>query len=665
MIYLVTTQKSLFEISHGISFAEIKDCLNYFKDHEEIAVDTETEGFDPYTKDILSLQLGDSENQYVIDLSSVSISCFKDLLESKLLLFQNAKFDLRFLYRYGIVPSEVYDTYLAEMVLTTGVINHKRSLDALCYRYLKIEMDKSIRGDIHKFGIYNIEVIKYAAKDVQYLHDIKRKQLEKIEANDLRMALKLDNWFVRALSYVEHCGIGFDVIKWSKKCKEDLQSLSISKKELDDWLIENRPEYIDSQLDIFDTQLKCTINWNSAKQVIPIFKSVGVDTTVLDKDSGEEKDSIDVKVLSKQKDIHPLIDIYIKYSKAQKLVSTFGEDYFKFINPITGRIHTSYKQILNTGRMSCGEKGKKGYPSYPNLQQVVKDDRHRSCFISEKGNKLVVTDYSGQEDVIFANYCKDPELLRFYLEGLGDGHSFVAKLCFPELKDVPLEEVKKKYPDLRQKAKAANFAIKFGGNGYTVANNLGLTQAEGDEIYDNYMNGFIGIKNYFADCKKKALERGYVLINNITGRKSYDHEHSEYLKLKEKTGDQGFWEKYRSEKVRNTALYINELKPLVRKRFQIENNLAKHSYNYPIQGSGADITKLACCYFFDWIVENKYFNIVKIVNIVHDETVIECPEDYASEVSDKIKECMEKSGSKFCKIIPLTAEPVITEWWTH
>ncbi len=461
MMYLVTTQRNLFkDLNYNIQITDPEHCLNYFAFSNNIAVDTETNGFDPHTNELLCLQLGDEKNQFVIDLSSVSIQIYKELLETKELILQNAKFDLRFLYKYNIIPTKIFDTYLAEMVLTMGILNHKRSLDALAYRYCKVNLDKTIRGEIHKEGLSS-RVIKYAAEDVAYLHEIKRKQEIKIEESDLRMALKLDNMFVRVLAYIEYCGIGFNQVKWKKKCERDLKDLALSKEALDNWVLENKPNFIESQLNLFEG-LQCGINWNSQKQVIPLFKELGINTEVVDKETGKLKDSIDATVLNLQKDIHPLIDVYIDYSKAHKLTSTFGLNYLKFVNKATGRIHTTYKQLMNTGRLSCGEQNKSTGEVYPNLQQVPSDSEHRGCFVPEKGNKLIACDYSGQEDIIFVNKCLDKNLLDFYDKKLGDGHSYVAKLCFPELKDVPLEDIKSKYKDLRQKAKSANFAIKFG-----------------------------------------------------------------------------------------------------------------------------------------------------------------------------------------------------------
>ena len=663
MIYLVTTQKQIFNLPSNIVFASIPECINYCKKLTSIGVDTETTGFDPHTCEVLSLQLGDSQNQYVIDLSSVSISCFKELLETKELILQNAKFDLKFLYKHNIIPTKIYDTYLAEMVLSTGKINHRRGLDFLVKRYcVNVTLDKEIRGVIHKEGLSS-RVIKYAADDVAFLHEIREKQEKKIQEEGSRMALKLDNWCVRSLAYIEFCGIYLDTKKWLNKCEEDLSELSKITDELDNWVTENKPEYTETQYDMFSEGLPCAINWNSPKQIIPLFKELGVNTTVDDK--GNIKDSIDAKVLDKQKDKHPLIQTYLKYSAIQKLTSTYGKEFLKSVNKITGRVHTTYKQIMNTGRMSSGETNKKIGLKYPNMQNIPSDTRHRSCFAVEPGNKMIVSDYSSQESRILAEYSKEPNLVNFYLSGEADLHSYATKLVFSEeTKGLNLKEVKKQFPDKRQLMKGYNFALAYGGTAVTVSNNLNIPLSLAEETEVKYFEAFPGLKSYFKKAAAQPVKDGYVLINNVTGRKSYIDFYKDFKRLDERI-DSDFWTTYRAEKAKNSDLFNHELKPLVRDYFRKKGMIERRGLNFPIQGSAADMTKLALCYIFDWILENNYFNIVKIVQVTHDEIGCEAPEELAEDVALVVKESMEKAGKVFCKTIPIEAEPEISSWWTH
>ena len=188
MIYFISAQKRLFE-TEEIQEGTIEQCINYCKKLEFIGIDTETTGFNPHNDRVLLLQLGDFSNQFVID-SSIDFKLFKELLETKPIIGQNLKFDLRFLYSLNIWPNKVYDTYLAEVKLTQGIIDIKRNLQILNEKYVGTsDVDKSLRGLIHR-GITDV-VIKYASNDVKPLHIIKKKQLEKAQELQLVKAIEI------------------------------------------------------------------------------------------------------------------------------------------------------------------------------------------------------------------------------------------------------------------------------------------------------------------------------------------------------------------------------------------------------------------------------------------------------------------------------------------
>lgn len=279
---------------------------------------------------------------------------------------------------------------------------------------------------------------------------------------------------------------------------------------------------------------------------------------------------------------------------------------------------------------------------------------------------MICADYSGQEAVIFANKCMDKNLLSFYDNDLGDMHSYVASLCFPEeLKGINLKEIKKQRPDLRQKAKAAGFAIQFGGVGYTISNNLGISEDEGNEVYKAYTEAFPEMFKYFKKVSDFAKENGFVVFNEITKRKFFFDFMKEYKSLDTIINKQGFWTEYREEKAKDSFKFNNDLKPKVKKYFKYKGIIERTSYNYPVQGSAADCTKYAAYLFWKWLIGENYFKIVKFVNIVHDEILIECPESLSNICSIKLKEYMEIAGDYFCKRIPLKAEPQVADMWVH
>jgi DNA polymerase I-like protein with 3'-5' exonuclease and polymerase domains len=666
MIYYITNQPIIFE-SNNIKHCTVEDSLKYLNKFKYIGVDTETEGLDPYTKRILSLQLGTYNDQFVIDASTVNLQKYKKLLEDpdKTFIFQNAKFDLKFLYHQRIVPSNIYDTMLAEMVLNTGIEGARKSLKYIAYKYWGVELDKEIRGKIITEGLSE-KVIIYGADDVKYLKPIMNKQLKEIDKWDLRRALALDNLFVKVLAYIEYCGIYLDRDKWAAKMEKDYKRFQECKIKLDNWVIShNLFKYIDRQLDLFNPERKCSINWSSQKQVIPLFKELGIDITTIDDKTGLPKDSVEAKILIPQKDKFEIIPLYLEYKKAEKVVTTYGQTFLDQINKVSGRLHSNFTQIKATGRMSCGGKDSTTGIDHINLQNIPADGETRGCFTAPKGYKLVNCDYSGQEAVVFANKTLDPALLEFYDRKLGDMHSYIAKLCFHEdLKDIPLEKVKKERPDLRQKAKSAGFAIQYGGQGITIAQNLSIPIEEGNAIYEAYFNSFKGVKNYFKKCKEDALKYGYVQFNDISRRKSFIDFFDEYKQL-EKEIDSKFWEEYRHHKYAKTDKFYSYYKPKVRKFFKMQGIIERKSYNYPIQGTSAEITKLAGVYIFNELQKRGWLFKVLFTNIVHDEVLLEAEEDLADEVAVIVQDCMERAGAKFYTRVPLKADPKVVDWWNH
>lgn len=608
---------------------EVQDIISYFKNHKFIALDTETSGLDPHSCELLSIQFGDFDQQFVIEYSPNILEKLKPLLLRKdvVWVLQNAKFDLQFFYKHDIILENIFDTYLAEGVLYCGFDDVKlpnyvrKSLDVLVLKYCGVLLNKSIRGTINRVGLTD-KVIEYGANDVKYLIHVMTSQMVKIKEDGLWGAVKLDNKFVKVLAYIEYCGIYLNKEKWLAKMEDDSKKLSDMEFALNKWVFERfGDKYVNKQLDLFSAAKRCSLNWSSSKQIIPIFKELGVDTKVRDKKTGKMKDSIEAKHIVKQVHVSPLIQMYIDYKKAQKLVTTYGQNFLDAINPKTGRIHATFWQIMNTGRTSCGSGDNKDDDNSINLQNIPSDKITRGCFTNQFENTILVDcDYSQQEDRMYTQLSKEPALIDFYNDTTRkrDGHSFTAKLCFPkELKDIPEEEVKHVRPDLRSKAKGAKFAILFGGVGDTIAKNLGLSKEEGDEVYDAYMKAFPKLKEYFDYIKPIVVKNGYVYFNKVTGRRSYYQIFDEYERLS-RTIDKQWWENYKQHKFHQTEDFLTYYKPTCKRFFNLRGDLERRALNFPCQGSASDMSKLAGVWFFDWILKENLFNKVKISNFVHD-----------------------------------------------
>ena len=682
MIYLVTTQQELFE-STEYTIINAEESLQLLNDCKALQYDSETDGIDSHINKILSIQFGNKEKdfQIVVDASTIDISIYKEILESKFIIGHNLKFDLQFLYNYSIIPRKVYDTMIVEQLLhlgyPAGIISY--SLASVARRLLNIDIDKSVRGQIIWRGL-DTEVIKYAANDVVYLEDIMGLQIAECREKNCLIGAKLECDFVPSIAYLEWCGIKLSESKWRAKMNEDNTKLLESKEALDEYLIADsslskytKVNLQGSLFDGFDTKPKCIINWDSSQQVIKVAKDLGFNTSTQDKKTGEDKDSVLEKHLKGQKGINDkFLDLYFTYKEYSKVCSTYGQSYLNAINPNTGRIHSVFRQLgAASGRMACGSKQpndslarlKKLSPKecvYVQLQNLPSDEKTRASFVPEDGNIFASIDYSAAESRLGADIYNEKSMIEEFLHGSGDIHSLVAKACFPDiLKDLSTEEIKSKYPHLRKKAKPVGFAKQFGGSASAIAQSLGCTIEEAQTIADAYDNHFSGITKFAKVGSKFVRQNGYVLICKYTGHKMFWWDHQKWLDI-QKSFTSDFWEEYRNYHKGTGDLVAQEVK----EHFQAASKWDRMALNAPTQGTLIIIVKDATTRFFNWIVDNGLFGKVKLCNIVHDEINIEYPKELEN-TSKILEKMMEESAYKYCKSLPIPAVGACGDHWIH
>lgn len=769
MIYFVTGQRELFEFPNAkYKCISVEESLKILEPLQVVGLDTETTGTEIWQGKLLTLQLGNKENQVVIDCMTTDVKQYKDYLESdRLFIIHNAKFDLRWLYKEHIVVRNVYDTYLAEKILflgfPPGIVS--LSLQACCDRYLGIFLDKTVRGQIHA-GMTE-EVIVYAANDVVHLEDIMNLQLKTITARGQKVALDIENEFVRVLAYIEYCGIKLDPVKWKAKMDKDAERLRVAEHKLNEWVVDyvmkkGDPSLIARNYDThkkdkpakladnvyvvipqpslfaeFDTGPQCIINWNSSKQVIRLFEELGFDLLVKDKKTGKMKKSVESKFIELQASKSSIVPLYLEYSAAFKVVTSFGQNFLDAINPVTQRIHPTFNQMMDTGRLSCGSGGKgKGGKTKDddiaeeadenkdtstqandksvNVQQLPATEETRAAFVPEKGHLLVDCDYGDQEGHVFTELSNDREWIAFYNDpAQRDGHSFVAKMCFPkDLDGVAEKDVKKVRKDLRDLAKKARFCFNYNGQAPTMATNCNIPVDFATEIYNNYFKRFNGIASYFKVQKRDMWNRGYILISKITGLRAYIYDYPILKGIeRRKNGMEDFWDIYKA--ARDSGRVISEIPPSVMqeiaKKFAqgapIEEIAVRYSYkvkkagkveerfidinretvyvsvmkhlwkrksasdnqscNYPSQGTAAAMTKIAGIRYFNHLVNDGLIFKVLIPNDVHDEYLIEPPEEIAEQEAKKLSECMEYAAAIFCKKVTIKAVPELADHWVH
>jgi DNA polymerase I len=686
MIYLVTNQKTLFE-NENYKVIGVEESLRLLDPLTIVGLDTETQGFSPFLKKLLLLQLGNRDFQVVIDCTTIDVTLYKEYLESdRLFLGWNLKFDVKFLFYHGIVPKNLYDGFIAEKMRWLGYPSgmHSLSLKSAGENYLGIELDKSVRGEIIWRKELTDEIIIYSANDVKYLEDIRDKQLEILLPRGQKLALEVENKAILPTAYFEFCGVTIDVEKWKAKMVKDQEALNKAKEELDNYVVEMYKK--DKKLSKFIKMVEpdlfgfvkagpaCAINWNSSRQVIPFLESLGFKLEVRDKATGNTKKSVDATVIEGQKGVHPIAKVYLEFKAAQKVTSTYGQNFLDLINPVTGRLHTSFNQIgTDTHRYSSGGgddkeviPGKK--VPLVNLQNLPADAETRACFVAEKGNKWISADYSGEESVILANIARDKAMIDLFTNGCGDLHSLVAKMVYPEeLHDIPVEQVKKLRPDLRKKAKAPEFTFAYGGDANTLMNRDHLPKEEAEQIEANYRKGFRGVAAYQAHQRKVVMQLGYINTCPEVGYRAYIYDYDTLKETQDKFCKE-FWDKYRVLKVNDPA---NPIVEEVRHYFQRKSTSERQSINYPIQSRGSAIFKICAVNLFNWVVKEGLFGKVKFCIPAHDEFNIEAPEEIAERVADKLYECMVKAGKFICKIVPLDAEVsrlkdgTLPTYWIH
>lgn len=619
-IYFVTGQSSLSgDEDRPYKCISVEESLELLSTLKVVGLDSETKGTEIWQGTLLLLQLGNKKFQVVIDCLTVDVRRYKSFLESdRLFIIHNAKFDLRWLYKEGIVVRNVYDTFLGEKILflgfPPGIVS--LSLQACVKRYRNVELDKTVRGKINA-GLTD-EVIIYSANDVVWLEDVMNEQVNLLTIRKQLAAMDIENRFVRVLAYIEYCGIRLDVRRWKAKMVKDEIRLREAETKLNEWVVnyvlskgedaviayditgrrgkkkrakasEGKYVAIDPQRSLFEeSKPRCIINWNSNKQVIPLFEELGFELWTKDKKTGRLKKSVDSKLIKQQKNKSDIVPLYLEYSAAFKVVTSFGQNFIDAVNPVTGRIHPTFNQMMDTGRLSCGKGGKKGggktkdddiaedetelnadeviaVDKSVNIQQLPSDPETRACFIPSEGHLLVDCDYGDQEGHVFTELTQDKAWIEFYNDPAErDGHAFVAKMIFPdELKDIPENEVKAKRKDLRDAAKPARFTFNYNGTAPALAANTGKPLEFCEKCFKTYFNAFKGIDNFFKVSKKNMWNRGYILISELTGLRAYIYDWPILKGIEKRKNSMGqeYWDLYR--KAKDSGMVIDDVPGVV------------------------------------------------------------------------------------------------------
>ena len=300
---------------------------------------------------------------------------------------------------------------------------------------------------------------------------------------------------------------------------------------------------------------------------------------------------------------HVEIKTLLEYRTVQKALTSYGENILNEINPVTGRIHANFHQIgAPTGRMACNS---------PNIQQVPHSIEYRRCFRAPAGKKLVISDYSQIELRILADFTGDQGFVDAFNSG-ADLHKVTAAQVF----NVSLEQVTKEQRDF---AKRLNFGVVYGIGAQRFAMMTGLKQTEAEDLLRRYFTTYRQLDAWLRDAANKAVrERSARTASGRLVRFRFDSEDRQAVALAQRNGK-----------------------------------------NSPIQGSASDIFKRALRLLHDKLRDTS----ACVVNIIHDEIVVEADASDTEAISQKVEDAMCAAGEEYIKKVPVKVETQVADEW--
>jgi len=581
-----------------------KRLVKYLLVQDEICFDTETDNLDPIEANMVgiafSYQKGEAyyvptppddkaETQLIVDE-------FRPVFESEKIskIAQNAKYDVQIMKNYNIaVKGPIFDTMLAHYLIDPDT---RHNMDTLAENYLNYS-PVSITELIGKKGVKQgnmrdvpvHQVVEYAGEDADITYQLKTSLQPMLEEGTLKKLFEeVEIPLMHVLADIEYNGV-----------KIDVDVLSAMSKELE-------VEALKAQTEIFEMAGE-EFNVASPKQLgVVLFDKLKLIDKPKKTKTGQYATGEDI--LSKLAVEHDIARRILEFREYQKLKSTYVDALPTMVSPVDGLVHTDYRQaVAATGRLSSNN---------PNLQNIPirtpKGREIRKAFIPRSEEyTLLAADYSQIELRIVASLAKDEGMIEAFKSGR-DIHSTTASKVF----NVPLEEVDR---DMRRKAKEVNFGLIYGISAFGLAQNIGISRTEAQQIITAYFNEFPGVKSYMDAQVNKAREFTYV--ETILGRRRY-------------------------------------LRDIHSKNMTVRGHAERNAINAPIQGSAADMIKVAMINIHKWMKQENMKS--KMIMQVHDELVFDVHKSELEIMKTKIPELM------MCAVeldVPMEVEVGVGENW--
>lgn len=580
--------KTLQDVPHQYMLVEDKlqrtELISKLLKQSSVCFDTETTDLDVFRAELVGMsfcfQAGEA---YFVILPKDETECkavvkeFTEFFENERIekMGQNIKFDLQMLAQYAItLKGKMFDTMIAHYLIQPELRHGMDYLAEIYLKYRTIHYEELFGGKPKtQQKIREVDrklLCDYASEDADITFQLKQLLEKELGINKLEdLFYKMEMPLMRVLAVMERNGVRIDT--------EALRESSV--------ILTREMEALEKEI---QQMAGISFNVSSPMQVGQVlFERLKIDEKAKKTKTGQYSTSEDI--LEKLRSKHPIVGKILDYRGIKKLLSTYIDALPQMVNPKTGKIHTSYNQaIAATGRLSS---------TNPNLQNIpVRDEQGREirkAFVPEEGEIFMSVDYSQIELRIMAHLSSDENMIEAFNNGY-DVHAATASKIFK----VPIEEVT---PDMRRKAKTANFGIIYGISTFGLADRLNIPRAEAKELIDGYFATYPAVKKYMDETIQKAKEKGYV--ETIYGRKRFLPD-------------------------------INSQNSVVR------GYAERNAINAPIQGSAADIIKLAMIRIQQRIDHEKLKT--KMTMQVHDELNFSVPEDELEKVKTLVVNEMEQ-----------------------
>ncbi len=581
--------------------AELQALTERLMSVDEFCFDTETTGFDIYSDRIVGLSLAiEPHEAWYISFTPENTATFADIVrplfeaESITKVAQNMKFDIMVLARLGI---EVKGRKIDTMILHYLIDAESRhNMNYLAERYL------------HYSPIAIETLIGRGARQLT-MDQVNIMSVKEYAAEDADITLQLKHllW-----AEIEKQGLKELYERIEEPMIEvladmEMQGVRIDPKQLADYAVELNNELQHLESEIRREADEPTLNVNSARQLGEVlFAKMRI--TDKPKMTKTRQFSTEEEYLQGFAGKHRIVDMILQYRGVKKLLSTYVEALPLLINPATGRIHTSFNQAVTaTGRLSS---------TNPNLQNIpVRDQmgrRIREAFIPRDENHLLLSaDYSQVELRLMAHLSGDPSLIEAFRQGEDIHSATAAKLFHKTTEEVTSEE--------RRRAKTANFGIIYGISAFGLSQRLDIPRKEAKEIIEGYFASYPKVKEYMDSAITDARERGYV--ETVFGRRRY-------------------------------------LRDIASRNAVARGVAERNAINAPIQGSAADIMKIAMIEIHRRFQQEGIRS--KMILQVHDEVIVDMLKEEQERVVEIVKEAMESAAQLS---VPLISDAGIGTNW--